>query len=104
MKNLGNFEPRKAAHGLLLALAAASVTFFTAEASAKAGVIVKGENGTKWCCVDGVKGDTCEKGASSIPVGANCNFASRLTTQPVGTEPPAAKEEINKSKSNVKNN
>jgi hypothetical protein len=47
-------------------------------AQAKEGVIVKGENGTKWCCPKGEKGPDCEKGASTIPVGARCNFASLL--------------------------
>jgi hypothetical protein len=61
----------------LLLAATAACLLLNANAYAKPGKIVKGENGTKWCCVDGVKGDTCEKGASSIPVGAHCNFASR---------------------------
>lgn len=43
---------------------------------AKEGKIVKGENGTKWCCPNGKKSDSCEKGANSTPVGARCNFAS----------------------------
>jgi hypothetical protein len=85
MKNLGNFETRKAAHRLLIAVGAAFLAFLTTEASAKTGIIVKGENGTKWCCVGGVKGDTCEKGASSIPTGAGCNFASRAAPgTPIG--------------------
>ncbi|MEH6418591.1 hypothetical protein [Pseudomonas sp. CGJS7] len=58
------------------------VSFVLAGASplalAKEGVIVQGENGTKWCCPKGEKGPDCEKGASTIPVGARCNFASLL--------------------------
>ena len=42
---------------------------------AKEGVIVKGENGTKWCCPDGKKSDKCVKGDSSTPAGKRCNFA-----------------------------
>lgn len=53
-------------------------------AMAKEGTIVKGENGTKWCCPGGVKGPDCEKGASTIPEGARCNFASLL----VPVDPP----------------
>ena len=44
----------------------------------QSGIIVAGENGTKWCCPDGVKGPKCEQGANSTPVGAACNFASAL--------------------------
>jgi hypothetical protein len=76
MKNLGKLELRKTAVGLVIAVGAAFLAFLATEASAKTGVIVKGENGTKWCCVDGVKDDTCVKGASSIPTGKRCNFAS----------------------------
>ena len=44
----------------------------------QSGIIVAGENGTKWCCPDGVKGPKCEQGADSTPVGEACNFASAL--------------------------
>ena len=88
-----------------LIVSALGLGLFTTSALAKSGIIVKGENGTKWCCGDGVKGDTCEKGASSIPSGANCNFASRtVPIQPLEAGAPAAEQQINKSKSNVKNN
>ncbi|NUO75651.1 MAG: hypothetical protein HOQ32_06515 [Lysobacter sp.] len=44
----------------------------------QSGIVVQGENGTKWCCPDGKKGPKCEQGVSTLPVGAACNFASAL--------------------------
>jgi hypothetical protein len=39
-----------------------SIVIITAQhAMAKDGVIVGGENGTKWCCSGGVKGSDCVK-------------------------------------------
>lgn len=74
---------------------------FAGMANAKDGTIVAGNNGTKWCCPGGIKGDGCEKGAASTPIGAKCNFASKNTiplpdpptkTVPIPkTEPPVAK-------------
>lgn len=77
MYMLRMLKSRKA-QSLFAGLAIAALSLSTTGSFAKSGIIVKGENGTKWCCVGGVKGDTCEKGASSIPAGANCNFASRI--------------------------
>ena len=59
---------------------------------AKEGKIVKGENGTKWCCPNGVKGDGCEKGANSTPAGARCNFASAMVPGPKANPTPKAHE------------
>ena len=61
-----NVKMTKRFNGALI-VSALGLALFTTSALAKSGIIVKGDNGTKWCCVDGVKGDTCEKGASSIP-------------------------------------
>lgn len=57
------------AAGLLLTLPVAAI--------ALPGKTVRGENGTVWCCPDGKKGDGCERGASSTPIGRDCNYASR---------------------------
>ena len=62
---------------ILLASTLAVVGIFAANVYAKEGKIVTGNNGTKWCCPGGVKGDGCEKGVSTIPDGAACNFASK---------------------------
>lgn len=59
---------------------------------AKDGLIVKGNNGTKWCCPGGKISDGCEKGASSTPVGAHCNFAARAYVAPKSTVQPRAAE------------
>lgn len=65
-------------------------------AVAKQGVIVQGENGTKWCCPKGEKGPDCNKGASTIPVGARCNFADLLVpidpTAPAGPSTPITRD------------
>lgn len=85
MKCLGNPGSRTVASKILIAASTALFTFLVAEASAKSGVIVKGENGTKWCCVDGQKGDSCVKGSSSTPAGSACNFAERAAPgTPIG--------------------
>lgn len=44
----------------------------------QSGIVVAGENGTKWCCPDGKKGPKCEQGVDSLNVGDPCNFASAL--------------------------
>jgi hypothetical protein len=85
MHEHAKIEVSKGPARFVAAVAAVLFTLLTSNASAKPGIIVKGENGTRWCCVEEQKGLTCEKGASSIPVGANCNFASRAAPgTPIG--------------------
>jgi hypothetical protein len=85
MKNFGTVETRKVAHSLLIALSAASTIFISTDTFAKEGKIITGNNGTKWCCVGGVNGDTCNQGSSTIPNGADCDFALRAALgQPIG--------------------
>lgn len=61
----------------MLAIAPSSASATRPVAGNQEGIIVAGENGTKWCCPGGVKSDKCEKGADSTPVGAACSFASK---------------------------
>ena len=61
---------------LLLAASFAMLVLATGAIQAKEGKIIKGNNGTKWCCPGGKVSAGCEKGAASTPVGASCNFAS----------------------------
>ena len=63
-------------HRRLLMTSFAMLALAAGVAHAKDGYIIKGLNGTKWCCPGGKVGDGCEKGASTSPVGARCNFAS----------------------------
>lgn len=63
-------------HRRLLMTSFAMLALAAGVAHAKDGYIIKGLNGTKWCCPGGKVGDGCEKGANSTPVGARCNFAS----------------------------
>ncbi len=66
----------------LLAASFAMLVLATGAIQAKEGQIIGGSNGTKWCCPGGKASDGCEKGASSTPLGAKCNFASRAATKP----------------------
>ncbi len=78
-----------------LAITAMIVSVFflstSPRAIAKEGFIVKGDNGTKWCCPPpspGKKGPDCEKGASTIPVGKRCNFAGPGKLVPINPRAP----------------
>jgi hypothetical protein len=105
MKNWDVFFGTTVLGKCLLGLASAAMMLLASEATAKSGKIVNGENGTKWCCVDGKTGDSCVKGASSVPVGVACNFAELTSSgEPAPVDAPAAGQQINKTKSNVKNN
>jgi hypothetical protein len=73
----------------LLVVSFLALSLAAGDSQAKQGVIVKGLNGTKWCCPDGKISDRCEKGAASIPVGGNCNFASRSVPFNPGFTPVA---------------
>ncbi len=69
---------------ILLASSLAVLGMFAANVYAKEGKIVTGDHGTKWCCPNGKKGDGCVKGASSIPNGAACSFATKAVPIGVG--------------------
>ena len=59
------------------------------DATARPGVIIKGENGTKWCCPPpGTKGPNCEQGVSTLPQGKLCNFAGPKKISVVDPDAP----------------
>jgi hypothetical protein len=64
--------------------------------AAKSGYIHNGLNGTKWCCPSKTqKSFECNKGASSTPTGAHCNFAD--LTVPTGGVLSEEKKELIKA-------
>ena len=75
---------------LLLLATCALLSLTAGVCHAKEGKIVKGANGTKWCCPGGKVSDGCEKGANSTPVGARCNFATSAHVVPKPTVEPRA--------------
>ena len=85
------------AAALLVFASAASPDVFAArvngDGKTQDGIIVAGENGTKWCCPGGVKSDKCEQGDDKTPVGEHCNFASKIGVIP--QLPPRSRNPIN---------
>ena len=74
---------------LILLATCALLSLTAGVCHAKEGKIVKGSNGTKWCCPGGKISDGCEKGANSTPAGARCNFATILAVPKLTVEPRA---------------